>query len=160
MRVRDLMRTFPRHCSPADSVATVGRIMAEAGIGVLPVVDAALRVTGVITDRDVCCALAQRPEAGEALKVRDVASAPPRTCHAEDELATALAMMRTHAVRRLPVVDGEGHLEGMLSFDEIVLAAQMLAGDRLGSPLYTEVVETLRAILRPEHALAAVASPS
>ena len=160
MRVRDLMRTFPRHCSPSDSVPHVGRIMAEAGIGVLPVVDASLRVTGVITDRDVCCALSQQPAAGEALKTRDAASTPPWTCHAEDEIRTALAVMRAHSVRRLPVVGGDGHLEGMLSFDEIVLSAQMLVGDRLGGPLYAEVIETLRAILRPEHALAPVASPS
>ncbi len=152
MKVLELMRRVPRYCLSGDSVASAGRTMAEAGVGVLPVIDASRRVTGVITDRDVCCALA-RSERPEELEVRDVASSPAWTCRPEDELPQALAIMRGHAVRRLPVVDEDGTMAGLLSLDEIVLAATLLEGEKLGGPLHTEVVQTLQSILRPPTAL-------
>lgn len=159
MRVRELMRRVPRYCNGGDSVASAGRTMAEAGVGVLPVVDDDHRVTGVITDRDVCCALA-KAERPEELEVHEVASSPAWTCHPEDEVQQALGVMRAHAVRRLPVVDGAGGMEGLLSLDEIVLAATMLADGTLGGPVHAEVVETLQAILRPPTALAGIPAAS
>ena len=59
MKVRDLMRSIPRHTTMGESLASAGRTMAEAGVGVLPVVDANHRVVAVLTDRDVCCAVAR-----------------------------------------------------------------------------------------------------
>ncbi len=153
MNVRDLMRTFPRHTKAGESLASAGRTMAEAGVGVLPVVDADRRVVAVVTDRDICCALARENRRPSELRVAEFLSAPPWTCQAGDNLSTALATMRAHAVRRLPVVDAEGRLEGLLSLDEVVLAAHLIAGDRLGAPVYAEVIETLQAIMRPAKAL-------
>ena len=65
--------------------------------------------------------------------------------------------MRAHSVRRLPVVDAFDCLEGLLSLDEVILAAHLLAGDRLSGPVHAEVVETMQAIVRPATAL--VGSP-
>ena len=112
MKVRDLMRNIPRHTTAAESLASAGRTMADAGVGVLPVVDADHRVVAVITDRDVCCAVARDNRRPSELRVAEVASSPPWVCEAGDELAMALATMRAHAVRRLPVVDAFDHLEG------------------------------------------------
>ena len=156
MKVRDLMRTVPRHPTPRESLASAGRTMAEAGVGVLPVIDLDHRVVGVITDRDVCCALAREDRRPSELGVAEVASAPPFTCRAEDEISTALASMRAFAVRRLPVVDAGGRLDGMLSLDEVVLASHQLAGEGLGAPV-AEVLATLQAIVRPAVALAPAA---
>lgn len=153
MRVRDLMRSIPRYITAGESLAAAGRTMAEAGVGVLPVVDADHRVVGVVTDRDICCALARANRRASELRVAEIASAPPWVCEAGDELATALAAMRTHAVRRLPVVDHLDRLEGLLSLDEIVLASHLLAGERPAAPVHAEVIETLQAILRPATAL-------
>jgi CBS domain-containing protein len=128
--------------------------MAEAGVGVLPVIDADHRVTAVVTDRDVCCALARSDRRASELRVGDIASAPPYTCLASDDVSAALATMRAFALRRLPVVDARGRLDGLLSFDEVVLAAHEISGGRLDGPVYSEVVETLKAIVRPAAALA------
>ncbi len=78
---------------------------------------------------------------------------PPWVCEPGDDLSSALATMRTHAVRRLPVVDAFDRLEGLLSLDEVVLSSHLLAGDRMGAPVHAEVIETLQAILRPSTAL-------
>jgi len=152
MKIRDLMRRVPRTCRSEDSLASAGRTMAEAGVGVLPVTDAERRVIGVLTDRDVCCGLSRAAHPHE-VRVGEVASSPPWTCLESDAVTTALGTMRQHAVRRLPVVDATGRLEGLLSLDEIVLAAHLVAGGGLDTPVYAEVVETLKAIVRPPSAL-------
>ncbi len=153
MKVRDLMRSIPRHTTASESLASAGRTMADAGVGVLPVVDADRRVVAVITDRDICCALVRENRRPSDLRVAEVASAPPWVCEPGDELAVALSTMRTHTVRRLPVVDAFDRLEGLLSLDEIVLASHLLAGDRLGAPVHAEVIEVMQAIMRPSTAL-------
>jgi len=156
MKVRDLMRSIPRHTTMGESLASAGRTMAEAGVGVLPVTDADRRVVAVITDRDICCAVARANRRPSELRVEEVASAPPWVCEAGDELSTALVTMRDRAVRRLPVVDALDRLEGLLSLDEVVLASHLLAGDRAGTPVHAEVIETMQAILRPAAALVEV----
>jgi CBS domain-containing protein len=156
MRVRDLMRPIPRYCSLTDSLTSAGRTMTETGVGALPVLDAAHRVAGMITDRDICCALSVAALGPLELTVADIVSTPVRACRAEDDLSTALATLRAYSVRRLPVIDAEGRLEGLLSLDEIVLAAHSLATNGLGGPVHAEVVETLQAILRPPTSLVEV----
>lgn len=156
MKVRDLMRSIPRHTTADESLASAGRIMADAGVGVLPVIDADHRVVAVITDRDICCAVARDDRRPSELRVAEVASSPPWVCEAGDHLSTALATMRTHAVRRLPVVDAFDRLEGILSLDEVVLTSHLLADDRMAAPVHAEVVETLQVILRPAAAMVEV----
>lgn len=156
MKVRDLMRSIPRHTTMGESLASAGRTMAQAGVGVLPVTDADHRVVGVITDRDICCAVARANRRPGELRVEEVASAPPWVCEAGDELSLALSTMRAHAVRRLPVVDALDRLEGLLSLDEVVLASHLLASDRVEAPVHAEVIETMQAILRPAAALVEV----
>jgi CBS domain-containing protein len=149
MRVRNLMRPVPLYAAPWESLAVAGRTMTDAGVGVLPVIDADRRVVAVLTDRDVCCALTRHERLAREIRVAEVASAPPITCRADDEISTALDVMRAFSVRRLPVVDEHGLLEGILSLDEVVLAAHLLSRDELGGPVYADVVETLQAIVRP-----------
>ena len=156
MRVRELMRRVPRHATPSDTLERAGTTMAEAGIGFLPVVDIEGQVVAVLTDRDLCCALVRDDRRPSEMNVQEVASAPPLTCSATDDLSTALAALRAYAVRRLPVVDAGGRLEGILSLDEIVLAIHKLAHDEGFGPLQAELLDTLQAIVRPAAALAPV----
>jgi CBS domain-containing protein len=149
MKVRNLMRRIPRCARPGETLAIAARTMAEAGVGVLPVTDADDRVVGVITDRDVCCAVARGDRRPSELLVGTIASAPPLTCHASDDVSAALATMRAFAVRRLPVIDDDGRIDGILSLDEVVLAAHLLAENGSGAPVHSEVIETLQAIVRP-----------
>jgi CBS domain-containing protein len=150
------MRRVPRHVTPHETLDRAGLTMAEAGVGVLPVIDGEGRVVAVLTDRDLCCALARGNRRPNELAVAAVASAPAVTCAPDDDLPTALATLRAYAVRRLPVVDAGGRLAGILSLDEIVLAVHKLAHDEGFGPLQAQLLDTLQAIVRPAAALVPV----
>jgi Mg/Co/Ni transporter MgtE len=97
----------------------------------------------MITDRDVAIALGTRDvKAGETL-VREVALPKVFFCLAQDDIHTALNTLRAQQVRRLPVVDNDGVLVGILSLDDIVLFAEEKPAAEL---TYLDVVDTMKAI--------------
>ena len=123
MKVRDLMTSQVRTCRPDMNLSEAVKEMWDGDCGALPVVNDEGRVTGVITDRDICIAVATRGRTADRIAVRDVASEHAHTCLAEDAAAAALQAMKLHRVRRLPVVDREGHIRGILSLNDIVTHA-------------------------------------
>jgi len=148
MRVRDVMLTEPRVCQATDSLADAGRLMARVGAGVLPVVDEDARVVGILTDRDICCVLAEMDNRPSSVRVADVMQRQVRSCAAENDIAAALRTMREHKVRRLPVVGDQGRLEGLLTLDDIVTEARIFETREFHGPYYTDIVETLQEIVR------------
>jgi CBS domain-containing protein len=98
--------------------------MWEADCGALPVIDEGGRVVGIVTDRDLCMALALTGRAPADLPVRSVVHSSLHTCRPSDEVREALRQMRLHRIRRLPVVDGAGVLQGMLSFADVARVAR------------------------------------
>src|SRR5580700_9245902 len=123
MKVQDIMVKGVRYCTPETNLGTVTEVFWEQGCGALPVVENG-RAIGMITDRDVSIALGTRnAKAGDTL-VRDVALPKVFFSLAEDDIHTALSTMRAQQVRRLPVVNNEGALVGILSLDDIVLFAE------------------------------------
>lgn len=142
MNVQNVMVKDARFCKPGTNLATVVEIFWEQGCGALPVVDDA-RVIGMITDRDVSIALGTRDaKAGETC-VRDVTLPKVFFCRPEDDIHSALQTMRAQQVRRLPVVNYRGALEGILSLDDVVLFAGEKPTDEL---TYTDVVDTMKSI--------------
>ncbi len=119
MKVRDLMTSDVKHCGVNDSLNRAAQIMWESDCGCVPVVDEQARPVGILTDRDVCMAAYTQ---GVALAAASVASAMARevySCGPADSLAEALKQMKTHRVRRLPVVDDDGRLVGIISLNDI-----------------------------------------
>jgi CBS domain-containing protein len=96
------------------------KIMWECDCGWVPVVDDARRVVGVVTDRDICMACYTRGSAPELISVAGTMSTNVHACRPDDPLENALAMMRNYRVRRLPVVDPDGALLGLLSISDIL----------------------------------------
>lgn len=142
MKVQDVMVKGVRFCSPDTNLATVAKIFWEQGCGALPVVENG-RAIGVITDRDIAIALGTRnAKAGDTL-VRDVALPKVFFCMPQDDIHTALNTMQAQQVRRLPVVNEEGTLVGILSLDDVVLVAEDTPTAGLG---YADVVDTMKAI--------------
>jgi CBS domain-containing protein len=127
--------------------------MWDQDCGCLPVAggDGITRVVGVITDRDICmCALFQNKPLQE-LRVSDAMAKQVQTCRPGDTLADAEKKMREARIRRLPVVDGEDTLVGMISLADL---AQEAARERAGTSqeiTETEVGDTLAAICEPLH---------
>jgi len=141
MKVRDLMVKDVKFCSTETNLAAATEILWKASVGSLPVVENG-RVLGIITDRDIAIALGTRnAKAGETL-VKEVALPKLFYCAADDDIHVALGTMRAQQVRRLPVVDREGALEGILCLDDIVLFAE----EKGGELTYADVVEAFQSV--------------
>ncbi|MFF4579391.1 CBS domain-containing protein [Streptomyces sp. NPDC001389] len=119
-RVREVMTGNPVTVEKATSLAEAARVMRDAGIGDVLVVDEG-RLRGILTDRDlVVRAMADNRDPGETT-VQAVCSTDPVTVRPDDGVDQAIALMRRKALRRLPVVTGEGELVGVLSLGDLVV---------------------------------------
>lgn len=140
MKVHELMTADVKTCHFETNLAEAVRKMWDADCGALPVVDDEGHVTGMITDRDICIAVATRGRPADRIAVRDVATGHPYSCLPDDDLKAALQTMQAHQIRRLPVVDAEGHVRGILSLNDVVTHA--------GAASAAEVVRTLAGICK------------
>lgn len=156
MKIQELMTRDVETCGPATDVAAVSMIMWRQDCGIVPVVDDDRRLIGVITDRDVCMALATRHRRPEELTARELMSGTLFTVRPEDDVRVALETMKSRRVRRLPVADAERRLRGMLSINDLVMAAQP-SGARLTPELSAnDLLTALQGICR--HPVPAVRS--
>jgi CBS domain-containing protein len=105
MKVNEAASRQAWTCQPQTDLMSVGRMMREGDFGIAPVVDEKGRVVGVITDRDICLAVAARQGNLRDVRVRDVATNRVYACRPEDDLGTSLLLMRDAQVRRLPVTE-------------------------------------------------------
>jgi CBS domain-containing protein len=124
MKVKDLMVKDVRMCRQYDTLDTAAMIMWEKDCGCVPVVDENLRVIGVITDRDICMAAYTQGISLKELQVSQAMSKQLFSCRLEDDLAAAERTMLQNHVRRLPVIDREGHLAGILSLNDFAQEAE------------------------------------
>jgi CBS domain-containing protein len=102
------------------------------------------KTVGMITDRDICLALAEAQCNPSELPVADVMSEALYGCHSEDEIEEAIDAMTCHQVRRLPVLDRDRTLIGVLSIDDILASA----GESGNGPSYRAAVVAFQAICR------------
>jgi CBS domain-containing protein len=122
MKVNDIMTKDPRTCTSDTTVAEAAHLMWEGDCGILPVVDEGV-LDGVVTDRDMYIALATQNARASQLKVGAVATRTVVTCAPEDDVRDALDTMKQALVRRLPVIGPDGTLVGILSMNDMVMAA-------------------------------------
>ena len=140
MKVRDVMTDEPKFCGPDTNLAAATELMWANDCGMLPVVEDG-KLAGIVTDRDICMALGTRNCRAAETAVKDVATREVRTCEPDDDLSTAMAIMRRTRVRRLPVAEG-GRLAGILALNDIILAAE----HNHGAVASEEVMDTLMAV--------------
>ena len=145
MKVKDIMTTDLKTCTPDTTVAEAAHLMWDRDCGILPVVDEG-ELVGVVTDRDMYIALATRNKRASEITVGEVVQTPVYTCGPDDDVQTALDTMKQHCVRRLPIEGFGGTIMGIVSMNDIVLAS----GPR--KPVRdAEVVSTLQAICAHHH---------
>ena len=119
MKVKDVMTTNVRTCFTSDSLVTAAQFMWDYDCGCVPVLNEHGRVVGMLTDRDICmAAFFQGVPIGE-IKVSAVMSRQLFGCTSDDGLSAAERIMRDKKVRRLPVLNKEGRLVGLLSLSDI-----------------------------------------
>jgi CBS domain-containing protein len=143
MTIRDIMTKDARACRPDTNLAEASALMWEGNCGALPVLSASGQVTGILTDRDICIALGTRNARATEIAAAEVARRDALVCRPEDDIQTALQIMRAARIRRLPVVSDGGGLAGIVSIDDIVLHADGKAGTPVS---YADVARTLQAI--------------
>lgn len=106
--------------SPEESVREGARRMATKNVGSLVVLDGDGRPTGILTDRDIAIRCVAGDLDPDGTSVGDVMTSPVETVHVSDSIEDALGLMAASGTRRLPVVDTEHQLVGILSLDDVL----------------------------------------
>lgn len=146
MKVQEVMTDRIQSCRPTDKISMVARMMRQENCGFIPVVALDGVPVGVITDRDVCMAVATRQQNAADIEVRDLMSRQMFACLTQDDIQVALKRMKETRVRRLLVMNDRGKLEGILSLDDVVLSA---TADGKGDLPVEDVFGTYRSICEP-----------
>jgi CBS domain-containing protein len=117
------MNRAPVTCAPSDSLQKVASLMDENEVGMVIVADENDLLCGVITDRDVCMAAYVHNERLKRITASTAVSEKTYSLRGDDDLATAQQMMREHLIRRIPIVDADDRVIGVLSIDDLARAA-------------------------------------
>ena len=122
MKVRDVMHKGASWVKPSISVSKLARKMRKEDIGAVPVGEND-RLIGMVTDRDICCRGLGNGRDTALLTARDVMSKPILYCEADQDVKMAVRTMRKAKVRRLPVIDKNKRMVGMLGLGDIAAKA-------------------------------------
>jgi CBS domain-containing protein len=141
MKVREIMSEPVQTTTPDTWISQAARVMRTADCGILPVVDSDGHIEGVVTDRDICLAIAASNRSPRAIRVHEVMTHKVTVARVDDDVPTALAELKRAHVRRLPVLDASGRVAGLLSLEDIVLR-----GLQTGAVSTAAIVDTLRAL--------------
>lgn len=125
MKISTLMTRDVFTCRAHDDLTAPARLMWEHDIGAVPVLDEHARIVGMITDRDICMAAYTRGEPIKTISVLATMSKHPTTCSEDSELREVEALMRGHQIHRVPVVDDEGRMVGIVSINDLVRSSRL-----------------------------------
>ena len=116
-KCRDVMTGDPVCCVPNDTAARVAKLMKTENIGSVPICEDrhGKKLVGIITDRDLALQVVAESRDASSTTLQSLMTRQPFTCRAEDNLQKALDEMEKHQVRRIPVVDNNGQLIGIIS---------------------------------------------
>ena len=120
---REIMTPAPQCCSGETLLNEVANLMLEADCGEIPVTDAAKRVIGVVTDRDIVIRVVAKGKTPSAVTAAECMSEPVVVVKENATLADVIAVMEENQIRRVPVVDASGVLCGIISQADIAHAA-------------------------------------
>jgi CBS domain-containing protein len=112
--IQDAMTTNPRGVETSTPVVEAARLMKSEDVGSLPVLDGE-RLVGMVTDRDIVLRVVAEGKDAASTTVGEIASTDLVTIDPQQDLDEALRLMAQHQVRRLPVVEEDGRLVGILA---------------------------------------------
>jgi CBS domain-containing protein len=112
--IRDLMTSNPRSLESGSSVLEAARVMRDEDTGIVPIVEGD-RLVGTVTDRDIAIRVVGGGKDPSSTTVGEISSRELVTIDPQQELDEALRLMARHQVRRLPVVEEDGKLIGIVS---------------------------------------------
>jgi CBS domain-containing protein len=136
---RDIMTRDPVCVGPDDSVQTAAQLMKSNHVGPIPVVDREGKLVGIVTDRDLAIKVVAEGRSPGETKIADVMSRDPFICSPDADIELVIQTMEEHQVRRVPIVDEECCLVGIVSQADVAT--------RIHQP--EKVAEAVEEISRP-----------
>lgn len=136
MKVKDVMHRGVAWVEPGTTLAEIARKMRDEDIGAVPVGEND-RLVGMVTDRDIVCRGLAGDKPCAELTAGDVMSKPIVYAHTDENVEDALHIMEKNKIRRLPVIDENQRLTGMLSLGDI--------SEKVGRELTAEIVRSVSA---------------
>ncbi len=123
MKVREVMSSNPICCLPTDTAENVAKTLCQNNIGSVPVVtdQQSRKLIGIITDRDLCCSIVAGALDPKRTAIDKFVTTSPVSCRDGENLENCERAMQEHQVRRIPVVDGDGAVIGIVALADLVL---------------------------------------
>jgi CBS domain-containing protein len=149
MIVKQIMNRDVTSCGPDTTLEAAAILMWDNDCGTVAVVDAGGKAIGIITDRDICMAVALQHKAASEIKVQEIMSRQLFTCQPESDIMNALKTMSYQKVRRLPVTNSNGQVEGIISIEDLIAHAERgRRGIQVPELSYDDTMTTLKAVCR------------
>jgi CBS domain-containing protein len=127
--IRDLMTPNPRSLESGSTVMEAARLMRDEDVGSIPVTEGH-KLVGTVTDRDITIRVVAEGKSPESVTVGEIAARELVTIDPQQDLDEALRLMAQHQVRRLPVVEEDGKLVGIVAQADVAKhASQRQTGD-------------------------------
>ena len=117
MQCSEIMTKNPEFCLPNDPVLKAARLMKDEDIGPIPIIEdkQTRKLAGIVTDRDLVLKVVAEARDPRSTPVEAVMTDDVVTCKANDDLDKAIKLMQDYQVRRIPVVDQNDHLLGIIA---------------------------------------------
>lgn len=146
MKAREVMTAPAITCRLGDNLNTAAQLMWEHDCGAIPVVDDSDALVGILTDRDICMSAYTQGQPLRAIAVQKAMARQVFTCGADDSLHEVERLMSEKQVRRVPVVDVDERVIGLISLNDI---ARFVAATGPGNGFDHELTHTMAAICEP-----------
>ena len=116
-KCKDVMTQNPVCCLPTDTVSKAAQLMKDEDVGSIPVVEdeETMKLIGIVTDRDLALQVVAPERDASSTQVEDVMTYEVITCRASDDVQKAVDAMAQHQLRRMPVIDSDHRIVGIIS---------------------------------------------
>ncbi|MBR3163095.1 MAG: CBS domain-containing protein [Clostridia bacterium] len=135
MKVKECMCNEVFSCSPSTTVYDAAKIMQTKHVGCIPVCDNQNCMIGVITDRDLVLRCIANDKNAKDTPISDIMTTNVWTCKPDDEMTNAQSKMGNEQIRRLPVVDNNGKVVGMLTLGDLAKNDMELGQDEVSDTI-------------------------
>jgi len=121
MKCSELMTKDPSCCLPTDTVFDAAQLMKSEDVGPIPIVNdkQTKKLAGIVTDRDLALKVVAEGLDPKQTKIEEVMTTGVQTCNPDDDVSNVLKLMEHHHVRRIPIVDDQDRLVGIIAQADI-----------------------------------------
>ncbi len=123
MKVKEVMSENPACCTSGDTAQNVAKMMCDLNVGSIPVVvdQQSRALVGMITDRDLCCRVLAHGLDAKSTRIQEFVSYNPAVCRDGENVEQCERRMQEHQVRRIPVVDRDNRVIGIVAQADLAL---------------------------------------